>query len=158
MTNKKRIFKFIKSTWTNLNIRCGKYRHLQTKNKCKSYALINIEFTRNEYKAWCLNQEKQILLLKKPSLDRIDSSKNYSLDNIQIIELCENIRKKRMGNDYINGPNSNKKRGIKKIKNKFMARITINYKEIYLGSFNTKDDAYNAFKSAYILYYNKLPW
>lgn len=57
------IGKFIKSSWTNLNIRCGKYKHLQTYDKCKSYKNINIKFTRDEYKQWCLNNKENILLL-----------------------------------------------------------------------------------------------
>lgn len=43
MSNKRTpIGKFIHYSWTNLNIRCGKYRHLQTKNKCKVYEKLEI--------------------------------------------------------------------------------------------------------------------
>lgn len=79
-----------------MNLRAGKYRHLQTKSKCLSYADISIEFTRDEFKTWCLVQEQFIFSLKRPSIDRIDKSKNYSLSNIQIIELTANIAKDKL--------------------------------------------------------------
>ena len=41
---------FVHSRWTNMNIRCGIYRHLQTKEKCKDYKNVKILFTRNEFK------------------------------------------------------------------------------------------------------------
>lgn len=76
-----------------MNIRCGKYSHLRTEKKCKNYKNISIEFTREEFKNWCKKNEKTILSLKRPSIDRINNYKNYSLDNIQVIELKHNIRK-----------------------------------------------------------------
>lgn len=87
------IGRFIHSSWTNLNIRCGKYKYLQTKIKCRTYENIIIEFTREEYKDFCILNANQILKLIKPSLDRKDKTKNYSIDNIQFIELSDNIRK-----------------------------------------------------------------
>lgn len=87
------IGKFIHTTWTNMNIRCGKYRKHRTVSKCLSYENIQIEFSREEFKEYCLDNEIHILSLVRPSLDRIDPLKNYSLDNIQIIELLENMRK-----------------------------------------------------------------
>ncbi len=87
------IGQFIHTSWANMNVRCGKYTHLQTKKKCKTYAGISIEFTRREYKEWCIERENKILILKRPSIDRKDKTKNYSIDNIQIIELSANIRK-----------------------------------------------------------------
>ena len=123
-----------------------------------SYLNISIEFTREEFKQWCWDHQDLIENLKRPSLDRVDSNKNYTLENIQVIELVENIRKKRTGNKYINGRLSKTKRGIKKSGNNYIARITINRKEHYLGTFDNKDDAYNAFYIAYTKYYKKEPW
>jgi len=159
--NKKRtpLNRFIKSSWTNMNIRAGKYRHLQTENKCKVYANVKILFTREEFKSWCILNSELILNLKRPSIDRIDSKKDYSLDNIQIIELLENIKRKiNKGNTYLNGPKSKTLRGIRKYRNKFYARITIKGKETFLGSFDTKNLAYNAFREAYFKHYGKMPW
>lgn len=149
---------FIHSSWTNLNIRAGKYKHLQTKSKCQTYANICLEFTLSEYKNWCYKNKEIIFSLKRPSLDRIDLLKNYSLDNIQIIELSDNIRKKRPGSAYLNGPKSKLVRGVRKIRNKWLARIKIKQKETYLGSFVSKKDALAAFTQAYITFYGKKPW
>jgi hypothetical protein len=112
--NKAILMKFIKSSWTNMNIRAGKYRRNTRKNK--SYVNINIEFSREEYKQWCFEQKDQILLLTKPSFDRLDSNVNYCLSNIQIIELSDNIRKKKFGCKYIGGPGDNLSRGIRYLK------------------------------------------
>jgi len=131
-----------------MNIRCGKYKHLQTANKNKCYKNITIEFTREEYKNWCLNQRDYILTLKTPSIDRIDSLKNYCIDNIQIIELKKNIQKKNLGNEYITGPKCKTLRGIRKSNSKYQARICYYKKEINLGVFDNKKDAY-------ICFYNK---
>ena len=87
------IGKFIHSSWTNLNIRAGKYKHLQTQIKCKSYLNIDISITREEYKKLCYDNKDLILSLKRPSVDRIDPQFGYSLSNINFIELSENIRK-----------------------------------------------------------------
>ena len=153
------IGRFIHCSWTNMNIRAGKYRHLGSKNKNRCYEGICIEFTRNEYKDWCLMNKDKILSLDCPSVDRIDSSKNYNLENIQIINLIENIKKKRYGNSYFNGPLENSTRGIRSARNgKWSARITVNKKEKYLGMFQSKEEALDAFSNAYFEVYNRLPF
>lgn len=155
---KKLIMKFIKTTWTNINIRCGKYKHLQTKEKCLIYKNIKIEFSRLEFKNWCLKNEKEILLLKRPSINRIDSNKNYSLNNIEIIELEDNIRQKKPGNSFLNGPKTKEPRGFRKMNNKYTARIKFNNKENHLGTFNTKEEAIEAFKNEYKKLYGRYPF
>ena len=145
----KRINKYVKNAWTNMNIRAGKYRHLQTKQKCKSYVNIQIEFNRDEFKNW-VTQNKEILFsLERPSIDRLDSNRNYSLDNIQLIELRDNIQKKKYGCRYINGPLHGTLRGVRKVGNKYTASITINGKCITLGTFRTKIEAYEKFHKEY---------
>lgn len=158
LEKRKPISKFIKTTWLSMNIRAGKYRHLSNNKKNKAYNNINIYFSRDEFKTWCLNQELYILSLKRPSIDRIDSSKHYSLDNIQVIELALNIKKKRPGSRYLNGDLSNEVRGFRKSGNKYIARITISRKETHLGTFDTKKEAIIAFKTAYYNHYGKLPY
>jgi len=97
----KKINRFIKSKWTNMNIRAGKYRHLQTKDKCLHYNGINILFNREEFSKWCFTQKDLILKLMRPSIDRIDNLKDYTFDNLQIIELTLNIGKEKL--KHING-------------------------------------------------------
>lgn len=85
--------KFINTSWRNMNLRAGKYRHLGTVAKNKCYKNVFIEFSFNEFKAWCKVHEDTIFNLKRPSIDRVNKDKNYTVDNIQIIELRLNIGK-----------------------------------------------------------------
>jgi len=156
MGRRTKIGNFIHSSWTNINIRCGKYKHLQNVDKCKSYKSVKIEMTRDEYKDYCIENRDNILSLKRPSIDRIDSSKNYSLDNIQIIELRDNISKKKTANNYTN---FSKLRGVRMSSSgKYVARICVNKKEVNLGSFEKQEDAYDAFYNKYLEIYKKEPW
>lgn len=151
--------KFIHNSWGNMNVRCGKYKHLQTENKCKVYQGKEVLFTYLEYKNWCYSQKENILSLERPSLDRIDSTKNYSFDNIRVIELKDNIQRKKYGSRYVNGSKSNEVRGISKTESgKWRARIHINKCEIHLGSFETKEEAIYVFKEAYFKHYRKYPF
>lgn len=144
-----KIGRFIHSSWINMNIRCGKYKHLQTPRKNKVYQNIKIEFDQPKYKEWCYKNQEIIEKLERPSINRKDSNKNYSIDNIEVIELKQNIRQKRFGCSYLNGPKHNSIRGIRKAGNKWTARITHNYKGKHLGTFNTQEEALNAFKNEY---------
>lgn len=155
---RKRINKFIKSSWTNINIRCGIYKRPKLNNKNKCYENITIEFNRKDFKYWCLIHGDIILKLNRPSINRIDSDKNYDFNNIEIIELIDNIRSKRPGTAYLNGPKSKDLRGIKKVSSGYSARITIKNKTTHLGTFKTKEEAYKVFKEAYVNYYGKEPW
>jgi len=88
---------FIHSSWGNLNIRAGngKYKKYSTKSKSKYYDNILICFSREEYKNFCTEQKEKILSLVRPSLDRLDAAKDYTLDNIQIVELSFNVAKEK---------------------------------------------------------------
>lgn len=152
------IGKFIHSTWANLNIRAGKYRHLRTESKCKCYDTIKIEFNRNEFKDWCLKNQSNILSCTRPSIDRIDVNGHYTLENIRVIELFDNISCKRPGNNFINGKKSKTIRGVSKSGKKWRARITIDCKERHLGSFNTKEEALEVFFREYKIVHNREPW
>lgn len=52
---------------------------------------IKIEYTQREFIAWYINEfsKKEYI---RPSVGRIDHSKNYSFDNIEIQELSDNCR------------------------------------------------------------------
>lgn len=156
--NDKKLNKKIKSMWTTMNIRAGKYKHLQTKNKCKTYENIIITFSREEFKKWCYTQQEYILSLSRPSLDRINSSDNYTLTNIRIVELIENIRSKRPGNQYINGLKSKSIRGHRKQGNKWSARLCSNGKCKHLGTFDTEGEAMESFRENYFNLYGKYPY
>lgn len=89
---------FVHSVWTGLNIRCsnGKYFHLRTTDKCLRYETVLIKMSREEFKDFCISNKNIIESLTRPSLDRIDDKGDYSIGNIQIIELGDNIRKSKM--------------------------------------------------------------
>lgn len=58
----------------------------------KCYLTLNdLKYLWNKNKGW---------LLKRPSIDRIDSNKHYKRDNCQFIELIENIKKGRSKTVY----------------------------------------------------------
>lgn len=90
-SDKVKIGEFVHSKWTALNLRAGKYRIDSKKNN--SYKNINIIFTREEFRDWCIANESIILSMTRPSIDRLDKSKDYTLSNIQVLELRDNIAK-----------------------------------------------------------------
>lgn len=55
---------------------------------------IRLEMTKNEFYNWCDDNKEKIQSFfdeeDSPSVDRIDSSKHYSIDNIRIISFSEN--------------------------------------------------------------------
>lgn len=52
------------------------------------YKDIKMEITKEEFVAWFIEHD-----FPGASVDRIDNTKNYSIDNIQMISLANNIRK-----------------------------------------------------------------
>lgn len=96
------IGKFIHTTWGNLQLRVGRHKHLQKfPKKYSCYEGIELQMTLEDYKAYCYQHKEHILSLDRPSLDRVDSAGHYCIENIQIIELAENLRKDKTV--FING-------------------------------------------------------
>lgn len=58
----------------------------RTKNK--HYKNITMEISKEEFIQWFIERD-----FPGCSVDRIDNTKNYTLDNIQMISLADNIRK-----------------------------------------------------------------
>ena len=56
------------------------------KDEC--YKNIYVEVSKDDFVKWFMSKD-----FKGCSVDRIDKSKNYTLDNMQVISLAENIRK-----------------------------------------------------------------
>lgn len=85
--------RFAKTSWTNMNVRCGNGRYRRDTKKNASYASVLILMTREKFFEWCVGQAEQIALLARPSIDRLRKDGHYSIDNIQVIELVANIAK-----------------------------------------------------------------
>lgn len=86
-------------------------------------------------------------LLKSEFIDHINhNSLDNRIENLRICSLKENSRNR----------NSNKYKGVKiTLSGKYSARITVDRKEIYLGSFNTKEEAAKAYNEAAKLYFKQ---
>ena len=89
------------SNWNSPNkqtdtfIRSAIQRYKAARLRCSSkrlypsYQGIKVEFSSRQFIYWWIVQSR-FSKVKKPSLGRIDHSKNYSFDNIQIQEHSEN--------------------------------------------------------------------
>ncbi len=93
---------FIKYRWKELNRRTvngtqskrlDRYENSGYKKKA-----IRLEITKAEFKEWCYSNLQIIQNLYSlgltPSIDRIDNSRNYSRDNMQILEVRANKAKR----------------------------------------------------------------
>lgn len=100
------VYKYAKGAWGSINQRTinGKYTdNPSVANNPQQVSYINkgirLEFTQEEFYSFVEANSDIILKIYadggKPSLDRIDTAKDYSLDNIQIIPLSDNLGKRR---------------------------------------------------------------
>lgn len=88
--------------WSGIVGRCG-----NRFNNAKSYETVQIHFTRGEFIRWVV-PELEKWIKHKPiasaSVDRINSLRGYSLDNIRLLERVSNtLRQSRYKN--VNAPN-----------------------------------------------------
>jgi hypothetical protein len=93
------------------NYKTGAYSHVDCEWKSPYFMFETLKNSRSFYSEWCRITE--IYLKKKqqhnlrPSLDRIDPSKGYSLDNIRCLPLWENISRGSRGKErYKNNENA----------------------------------------------------
>ena len=88
---------FMATRWNAMNART--VNGTSPRWECKGASIylrkgIRLEMTKEEFYGWCLSNWHYAIKLQKqnliPSIDRIDSNKHYSLDNIQIISRNDN--------------------------------------------------------------------
>jgi len=94
---------YVKSSyWTTLNQRCinGMYFNDVPRNASYKRKKLLIEITKQEFIDWVdlvwPEFERLYLSGKTPSIDRIDNSIGYRIDNMQVIDLKLNMSKDRM--------------------------------------------------------------
>lgn len=87
--------------WTTMNQRTvnGRGPQLTKRNKVYFERGIRLEFSKLEFCKWVSDHWKEFEDIYKsgrtPSIDRINSLGHYSLDNLQVIDLKENMAKDR---------------------------------------------------------------
>lgn len=89
---------------------------------------------------------------KKHSLDRIDTNKNYEPGNLRWATYSTQRINQR--------PRSSRKskyQGVRISGNKFSAKITWNYKNIYLGTFPTQEEAARAYNKKAMELHGSIP-
>ena len=78
------------SRWGEMNKRTVKQSEYSKKG-------IKVEMSKKDFYFWCETQKPIIFHMfsigVKPTIDRIDSKKSYSLDNIQILSWSDNSKK-----------------------------------------------------------------
>lgn len=88
--NKPAAFKKAYTTYNGQNYRCNN----PNASDYKFYGAkgIKIEYTRAEFIRWYTKEIKKFSKIKNPTVGRIDHSKNYSLDNIEIQSWHDNVK------------------------------------------------------------------
>jgi len=100
--------------------------------------------------AWCMyyNEEPPMLL------DHIDGDKlNYKICNLRKVTYSENRQNQFQYSEH----NKSKLLGVVKTKNKWLAKIGINGSSIFLGSFNSPEEAGEAYLEAKKIYHPSAP-
>lgn len=99
-----------------------------------------------------------------PCINHIDENKlNNNVENLEWITVKGNVNhgtRNKRSSEYQHCKNFGKKRGIYKVNNKWKAQIKLfeNNSQVYLGRFDNKEEAYQAFYNAYVKYYGTNPW
>ena len=90
VSDKKGPFYRAYKSWADQKSRC--YNPNDPRFKWWGAKGIKVEYTSLDFIKWWDIQMKRNGSLKRPNCSRIDHSKNYSLDNIELLECSENSR------------------------------------------------------------------
>ena len=96
-----------------------------------------------------------IYKLHNPEWDITDNSMNNVIDHLDGNKLNNNIENLQKKTHQQNGWNQINVKGYSwsKRDNKYCAKITVNYKSVYLGLFDNETDAHNAYLEAKKIYH-----
>ena len=89
--NKEQILKKAKKSYSAQKTRC--YNKTSTQYKWYGAKGICVEYTQSDFINWYLNAFKKFKG-NRPTVGRIDHSKNYSLDNIEMISQSDNSKER----------------------------------------------------------------
>lgn len=141
--------KFLKNLYTQIKYRVTSktrkqsylYYGLGLMNKSDFLDYIhNIDFN-NLYDKWIENKDRKLT----PTLDRIDSSKGYVFDNLKWETLSDNV--KNIKNHNRKKLKENIYQGVRRMGNKWEARIHINYKHVTIGYYDDIEEAKEAYEN-----------
>lgn len=92
---------FRRVTWIGINGRTVNGKHPMPHHASSASYLkkgIKLGMTKEEFYSWCDENREVILALwaagQRPSVDRVDSSGDYTIKNIRVLSLQENMRRK----------------------------------------------------------------
>jgi hypothetical protein len=84
------------------------------------------------------------------SIDRINNDGNYERGNLRWASTSDQNLNRRIQKNNTSGF-----LGVSKLGNKWAALIRINKKKIYIGSYNSSEEAFDAFQKVYLQYHGK---
>jgi len=131
----------LRNVYTQIKQRCYNPKHKRYSSYGNRGIIVCDEWLNNKelFIEWSLNNGYEYTKTKKNelSLDRIDNNGNYEPNNCRYVTMNIQGQNTRI----LNSKNTSGYRGIHLKINRFVATITINKKQIHLGSFKNIIDA-----------------